>query len=205
VKHHAALAYDAISEFVARLRKENGTAARALEFTILTAARTGEVLGATWNEIDLGARLWTVPGQRMKGGREHRIPLSDRAVEILKDMMPASASTPLTGGLVFGGAKVSRPLSNMAFLMLLRRMDCTDATGHGFRSTFKDWAAERTNYPGEVSEMALAHTVSDKVGAAYRRGDLFEKRRRLMDKWEEFCSTPSSSQISNVRSLRSSK
>jgi integrase len=201
VKHHAALPYDAIGEFVARLRREEGTAARALEFAILTAARTGEVLGVSWNEIDLNARLWTVPAQRMKGGREHRVPLSDRAVDILEDMVPASAPTPPSSGFVFGGAKAGRPLSNMAFLMLLRRMECTDATGHGFRSTFKDWTAERTNYPGEVSEMALAHTVSDKVEAAYRRGDLFDKRRRLMDDWAKHANVPSSSATSNVRTL----
>jgi integrase len=205
VKHHAAMSYDVIGEFVTRLRDENGTAARALEFAILTAARTGEAIGAAWNEIDLNARLWTVPAQRMKGGREHRVPLSDRAVELLKNIVPASDPSQPSTGFVFEGARAGRPLSNMAFLMLLRRMKCADSTGHGFRSTFKDWASERTNYPGEASEMALAHTVSDKVEAAYRRGDLFEKRRRLMDEWGEYCNTPLTASPSNITPLRAKR
>jgi integrase len=153
-----------------------------LEFAILTAARTGEVIGAKWGEINRAERLWTVPGERMKAGREHRVPLSDAALAIIDAMAEIRS-----GDFVFPGGKADRPLSNMSMLMLLRRMGRADLTIHGFRSTFKDWAAERTNFPAEVSEMALAHTVGDKVEAAYRRGNLFEKRRQLADAWAKFC------------------
>jgi integrase len=176
VEHHAALPYPEIAGFMAELRRQDGTAARALEFLILTAARTGEVIGARWSEIDIPQRLWTVPASRMKAGREHRVPLSDRAVEILGQPGEPDAR-------VF-------PLSNMALLMLLRRMGRGKLTAHGFRSTFRDWAAERTSFPAEVAEMALAHTVADKVEAAYRRGDLFQKRRGLAEAWARFCSMP---------------
>jgi len=162
------------------LRQRDGVAARALEFAILTAARTGEVLGTRWSEIDLESRLWTVPAGRMKAGREHRVPLSDAALEILSRL-------DRTGDLAFPGQRRGRPLSDMAFLMLLRRMGRGDLTAHGFRSTFSDWCAEQTNFPSEVREMALAHTVGDKVEAAYRRGDLFEKRRRLAEAWGRYC------------------
>lgn len=189
VEHHAALPYGEIASFVAALRQQEGVAARALEFAILTAARTGEVLGACWSEIDIATKIWTVPAKRMKGRREHRVPLSKRALFILEDMRPGHAAhgQDETEGFVFPGAKRGAPLSNMVFLMLLRRMGCADLTAHGFRSTFRDWAAERTAFPSEVAEMALAHTVGDKVEAAYRRGDLFEKRRRLMEAWATFC------------------
>ena len=181
VEHHPALPFAELAAFMHSLRQENGNAARALEFAILTAARTGEILGARWQEIDRGAKLWTIPGNRMKGGREHRVPLSDAGLAILNKMPQ--------GGLddaVFPG-KGGRPLSNMAMLVLLRRMKRADLTVHGFRSTFRDWAAERTSFQNEVIEMALAHAVGDKVEAAYRRGDLFEKRRRLMEAWAGYC------------------
>ena len=177
--HHPALPYPEMADFIADLRQQGGTAARALEFAILTASRTGEVIGARWEEIDLEARLWVVPGERMKAGREHRVPLSDAAMAILA-ALPGDRS-----GRVFIHRK--RPLSNMALLMLLRRMGRGDLTVHGFRSTFSDWCAEQTNTPSEVREMALAHAVGDRVEAAYRRGDLFEKRRQLADAWGRYC------------------
>jgi integrase len=182
VEHHAALPYGQLPEFVAELRRQEGVGALALEFAILTAARTGEVIGAQWDEIDTGARLWTIPGARMKAGKEHRVPLSDAAMAIVEAVVALKQ-----GDFVFPGAKARRPLSNMALLMTLRRMGRDDLTAHGFRSTFSDWCAERTGYPSEVREMALAHTVGDKVEAAYRRGDLFEKRRKVMENWAVFC------------------
>ena len=165
---------------MADLSREEGVSARALELAILTAARTGEVIGATWNEIDLDEKLWVIPPERMKAGKEHRIPLSDRAVGILKGL-------PRDGQYVFPGGKAKMPLSNMAMLKTLQRMERGDLTVHGFRSTFRDWCAEQTAFPHEVAEMALAHAVGDKVEAAYRRGDMFEKRRRLMDDWASYC------------------
>jgi integrase len=142
------------------------------------------------SEIDTGQKLWTVPPDRMKAGREHRVPLSTKAVAILEEMKPLGQirdGRNEADGFVFPGGKPGRPLSNMAFLMLLRRMKREDLTAHGFRSTFRDWAAERTKFPSEVAEMALAHTVSSKVEQAYRRGDLFERRRRIMTAWATFC------------------
>lgn len=177
VEHHAALPFREIGEFVSRLQAQSGTSPLALEFTILTAARTGEVIGATWDEIDLSERTWTVPAGRMKGGREHRVPLCDRAVEILEGFKV------LGDRHVFPGGKRGRPLSNMAMLELLKRMERPDLTVHGFRSTFRDWAAETTHFPNEMVEMALAHIIENRVEAAYRRGDLFAKRRELMDAW----------------------
>ena len=182
VEHHAALPYQEIAAFMAMLRGEDGNAARALEFAILTAARTGEVIGARWSEINISERLWTIPAERMKGGREHRVPLSSGALAIVE-----AVGTVRCGDFVFPGGKSNRPLSNMAFLMLLRRMGRSDLTVHGFRSTFRDWAAERTSFPAEVAEMALAHAVGDKVEAAYRRGDLFHKRRQLAEAWTRLC------------------
>ncbi len=181
VEHHAALPYGELATFMTELRQQDGLAARALEFAILTAARTGEVIGATWAEIDLEARLWTVPAERMKAGREHRVPLSEPALAILRAMAGVRA-----GEHVFPGNRAGRPLSNMAMLMLLRRMGRGDLTAHGFRSAFSDWCAEQTNTPSEVREMALAHAVGDKVEAAYRRGDLFEKRREVMAAWGRY-------------------
>ncbi|MDY0242017.1 MAG: site-specific integrase [Rhodospirillaceae bacterium] len=176
--HHAALPYEEIGSFMTELRQQDGISARALEFSILTVARTGEVINATWNEIDFDKRLWTIPAERMKAGREHRVPLSEPAMAVLRQIAPLQS-----GPYVFPGERPGRPLSNMALLMVLRRMKRTDLTAHGFRSTFRDWAAERTDFPSEVAEMALAHTVSDKVEAAYRRGDLFKKRIGLMEAW----------------------
>jgi integrase len=182
VEHHAALPFAEIPQFMAELRDRDSTSARALEFTILTAARTGETIGAIWDEIDIKARTWTVPAGRMKAGKKHVVPLTDRAVEILD-------SLPHKGDYVFPGARKGEPLSNMAMLELVRGMR-PGTTVHGLRSAFRDWAAERTNYPNHVVEMALAHAVGDKVEKAYRRGDLFEKRRRLMAEWDRYCAGP---------------
>ncbi len=185
VEHHAALPYSEIGSFMAQLRAQPGNSALALEFAILTAARTGEVLGACWTEFDLTKSIWTIPADRMKAGKEHRVPLSAPALAILSKLEKHKS-----GEFVFPGGKTGKPLSGMALLMTLRRMDRADLTAHGFRSTFRDWAAERTNYPREVAEMALAHTVGDKVEAAYRRGDLFHKRIKLMEAWAIFIDLP---------------
>jgi integrase len=202
VAHHAALPFDEMPTFLAALRSRQGMAARALEFTALTAARTGEVLGARWREIDMTAKVWTVPGERMKAGRDHRVPLSDPALDVLEKVLPLAlmadaAANP--GAPVFPGPRRALPMSNMTMLMLLRRMKRDDLTAHGFRSTFSDWAAERTAYPREVVEMALAHAVENKVEAAYRRGDLFEKRRKLMEAWAAFCETAPSREVVPLR------
>jgi integrase len=191
VEHHAALPYAELPGFLVSLRQQAGIAARALEFAICTAARTGEVIGARWGEIDLLDKTWTLPATRMKAGKEHRVPLSARALAILKEMQ---AHRHADNAFVFPGAKPGRPLSNMVFLMLLRRIGRGDVTAHGFRSTFRNWAAERTSFPAEVAEMALAHTVSDKTVAAYNRSDLFERRRRLMSAWTTFCAAVVTSQ-----------
>jgi integrase len=185
VESHAALPYGEVAAFLDELRKGEGTAAAALEFAILTAARTNEVLGAGWDEIDTERQLWTVPAQRMKGGREHRVPLSDSAIAVLD-----GARVWRQGAHIFPSLPHDRPLSNMAMLAVLRRMNRRDITVHGFRSTFRDWVAEQTNFQREVAEMALAHVIEDKTEAAYRRGDLFDKRRALMDAWGKFCTTP---------------
>lgn len=182
VEHHAALPYPVIGAFVAELRTREGGAAAALEFAILTAARTGEVIGARWSEIDLMGGVWTIPADRMKAGVEHRVPLSEQALAVLQRV----GSTKVND-TVFSGQKPGRALSNMALLMMLRRMGRDDITVHGFRSTFRDWAAERTGVASEVAEAALAHVVGNKVEAAYRRSDLFEKRRVLMQQWGTFC------------------
>ncbi|HCH71165.1 MAG TPA: integrase [Ochrobactrum sp.] len=191
VRHHPAMAYTDLPSFMPRLRKVSGIAARALEFTILTAVRTSEAIGATDAEFDLVEKVWTIPAERMKADRPHRVPLSDRAVEILQST-PMEARSPY----VFPGAKRGKPLSNMAMLEVLRGMDGTEGlTVHGFRSTFRDWAAERSSFPREIAEAALAHTVRDKTEAAYQRGDMLEKRRRLMSAWASFLvSAPTSSQ-----------
>ncbi len=185
VIHHPALPYDQMGRFMLSLRAEEGVAARGLEFQILAAARTGEVIGARWDEFDDDKRLWTVPAVRMKAQREHRVPLSARAIAILAAQRAVSQSE-----FVFPGMRPPKPLSNMAFLQLLKRMKQADVTAHGFRSSFRDWAAEQTAYPSEAVEMALAHSISDKVEAAYRRGDLFEKRRELMEDWARHCDVP---------------
>jgi len=179
--HHAALPYAQVGAFLTELRARDGVTPRALEFAILTAARSGEVLGARWDEFDLRARLWTIPAARMKAGREHRVPLSDAACDVLMRMAKVQESD-----FVFPGTRRAQ-IGNMAFHNMFERMGREDLTVHGFRSTFRDWAAEQTSFPGEVAEMALAHAVSDKTEAAYRRGDMFEKRRQLMDAWAEYC------------------
>ena len=191
--HHAAMAYRDVPAFVGRLRERESIAALALEFLILTAARTGEVLGASWGEIDTEARIWRVPAARTKGGREHRVPLTDRALEIIATMQHAR-----TGELVFPSAKLGRdlrarrattdrPLSGMAMQMLLRRMKVHGVTVHGFRSSFRDWAGDATHFPRELAEAALAHVAGDETERAYRRGDALERRRELMDAWTTFC------------------
>jgi integrase len=181
VVHHAALPYAGLPALMARLGE--GVAARALAFTCLTAARSGETRHATWDEIDLELRVWTVPAERMKSGREHRVPLSDPALAILA---PLSVLAGARQGLVFPGSRAGRPLGHSAMATELSRIGLGDATVHGLRSSFRDWAAETTGFPSEVVEMALAHAVGSKVEAAYRRGDLFVKRRQLMDAWAEF-------------------
>ena len=196
VQHHAALPWRDISGFMDTLRGEGGLAARALELTILTAARSGEVLNARWSEFDLSESVWTIPGNRMKAGHDHRVPLSEAALAALRTLLPLRDAK--LGDWVFPGARLQRPLSNMAMEMLLRRMQRNDLTVHGFRSTFRDWTAEATAYSREVAEAALAHTVADKVEAAYRRGDLFEKRRRLMQDWAAFCDRPPADRNENV-------
>jgi integrase len=183
VKHHPALPYHAIGPFMAELRQQEGIAARALEFLILAAARSGEVIGACWDEINRAERLWIVPAERMKAGKEHRVPLSDAAMAVVGQMAEIRH-----GEFVFPGRKTNRPITAAAIWALLRRMGRDDLTTiHGFRSTFRDWCAEQTNFPAEVAEMALAHTVGDKVEAAYRRGDLYQKRRQLAEAWAAFC------------------
>lgn len=178
--HHAALAVSELSGFMLSLRLQAGLAAKALEFTILTAARSGEVRGARWEEFDMNAAVWTVPAERMKAGKEHRVPLSTAALKIL-NALPRNESVDLTFASPRGGM-----LSDMSLTAVLRRMN-VDAVPHGFRSTFRDWCSERTNYPREAAEMALAHAIGDKVEAAYRRGDLFNKRVRMMADWAGFC------------------
>ncbi|MBX9897888.1 MAG: integrase arm-type DNA-binding domain-containing protein [Qipengyuania sp.] len=179
--HHRALAYEDVPAFVGALRAREAVAALALEFAILTAARSGEVIGARWSEVDLAKATWTVPAERMKAAKEHRVPLSPRAVAILESLKP------LGSDWLFPGAAGGK-LSGMAMAMLMRRMK-VDATVHGFRSGFRDWAAECTGYAHEVAEMALAHAIENKVERAYRRGDLFDKRRRLMDDWAAYCAS----------------
>lgn len=183
VEHHEAVAVDGLGAFVRDLRQRDGIAARALEFLILTAARSGEVRGAVWSEIDMAGRVWTIPPERMKAGKEHRVPLSDNAVKLLQSLPRLAGNDavfPSPRGLV---------LSDMALTAVMRRMK-REEVPHGFRSTFRDWAAERTNYPREVAEMALAHAIGNAVEAAYRRGDLFEKRARMMQEWAKFCDAP---------------
>jgi len=181
VTHFPALPYEKIGDFVSKLRNKSGIAARALEFTILTAARSGEVRGAKWDEIDLAKRLWTIPGERMKAQQEHEVPLSEAAVSIL-EALPRTDSP-----YVFPGAREKKPMSDMTLSKVVRRMGDQKTTVHGCRSTFRDWAAETTAYPREVVEMALAHTIKNKAEAAYRRGNLLAKRSRLMEDWAAYC------------------
>jgi integrase len=185
VQHHAALPYEDLPAFLEELKAQEGAAALALQFTILTAARTGDSIGVTWDEIDFDKSLWTIPAERMKAERDHRVPLSKQALSILKGQPTAANASEY----LLPGARQNKPLSNMAMLETLRRMGRSDITVHGFRSTFKDWASEQTAFPNEVSEAALAHAVGDKVEAAYRRGELLEKRRKLMNAWGAYCAS----------------
>ena len=190
--HHAAMGLDHLSGFISSLRSKQGAsvAALALEFTILTAARTGEAIGARWDEVDMDAGVWTIPALRMKAGRLHRVPLSGRALDILKVLEPLRGES----GFVFPGGRKGKPLSNMAMSMLMKDMG-QDVTVHGFRSTFRDWAAERTNFPREIAEMSLAHIVGDATERAYQRADLLTKRKAIMDQWAAFCEPR---EVSNV-------
>jgi integrase len=180
--HHAAMPYEEIAEFITKLQKRDASAARALELCILTAARSGEILGMRWSEIDPVKNIWTVPANRMKAGREHRVPLSPRAVAILRELEELKE-----GEFVFPGQARGKPLSSMAMEMVLRRMNIQDATVHGFRSSFRDWAGNVSSFPREVVETALAHVIGDKAEQAYRRSDALEKRRCLMDAWATYC------------------
>lgn len=199
VRHHPALPYEQVPTFMAKLRAAYSVSARALEFAILTAARTSEVLEAQWSEFDFDKGIWTIPAERMKSGREHRVPLCQRAVEILIEMKASKSRR-----WVFVGPR-KEPLSNMALLMMVRRTTGERLTTHGFRSSFRDWAAEVTPFSREVAEQALAHVIADKTEAAYRRGDMFEKRRQLMDAWAEYCETSSAkrSQQETVQQIAS--
>lgn len=183
VQHHPALPWREMGAFMRELRGQQGTAARAVELIILTACRTSEAFNADWREIDLAQRTWTIPAVRMKAGKEHIIPLSDAAVSVLQ----AQAAAHGMEGFIFPGTRSGKPLSNMAGLMLLKRMGRADLTVHGFRSAFRDWAGESTNHPREVIEHALAHQLKDKAEASYARGTLFEKRRVLMADWAQHC------------------
>ncbi len=195
VEHHPALPWQNMGAFMVALRKREGIAAKAVEFAILTAARSGEVRAATWAEIDFDAAIWTVPAEHMKMNREHRVPLSEAAVALLKAM-------PRMGQLIFPGAKEGKPLSDMSLTSVLRRMERRDITMHGFRSSFRDWCAESVAnaFPREVCEHALAHSLPDKVEAAYRRGDLLEKRILLMQAWAKYCAQPATA--SSVTPIR---
>lgn len=181
VRHHPALPYQQMAEFMQALRDVKGISPLALEFLILTAARSGEVLKATWHEVDTDDRMWIIPGERMKAGKTHRVPLSDAAVAVLK-----KAEGIKHNDYIFPSARTGKPMSDMSLTMLIRRLH-PGITAHGFRSSFRDWAAEATMYPGDMAEMALAHVVSDKVEAAYRRGDMVERRRQMMQDWAAWC------------------
>jgi integrase len=187
--HHAAMAFDDVPEFIGKLREREATAALALEFLTLTAARSGEVLGARWAEFDLEGKVWTIPAARMKAGREHRVPLSSRALAVLEAVAEAK-----TGEFVFPGQRAGKPLSGMAMEMVLRRMN-VDVTVHGFRSSFRDWCGEATSFPRELAEAALAHVSGDATERAYRRGDALDKRRGLMEAWANFCEPKAGSNV----------
>lgn len=194
VEHHAALPFSDMGAFMVSVVRLTGTGALALQFVILTAARTGEVIGARWSEIDMSAATWTIPADRMKAGREHRVPLTPAALKVLRTMLPARSPV----GFVFPGRRLDTGLSNMSLAAVLKRMGRGDLTVHGFRSTFRQWAGERTTVAREVAEAALAHTVRDKTEAAYARGDLFDRRRRLMEKWAMFCFVPFSDSVAVI-------
>ena len=199
--HFAAIPYADMGALIRDVRGQGSISSFALEFCILTATRTNEVIGAKWNEIDLAKKIWIIPAARMKAGFEFRVPLTDRAVEVLKKLRPAGVEI-AADSFVFPGRKANAPLSNMAMLELLRDLRGMGNTVHGFRSSFKDWAAETTNHANIVSEMALAHTIGDKTEEAYRRGDLFQKRRKLMEDWSRFLSRDSARVVKIDRNAR---
>jgi integrase len=192
--HHAAMPFADVPAFLAQLRDRESVAALALEFTILTAARTSETLGAKWTEINLARKLWTVPAVRMKGGREHRVALSNRATAILEALAAAR-----TGEYVFPGQRLGKPLSSMAMEMVLRRTKAHGVTVHGFRSSFRDWCGEVSTFPRELAEAALAHVAGDQTERAYRRGDALEKRRALMEAWAAYCEPKAGNVVSIAR------
>ena len=196
VEHHASLVYQDIPAFWPRLQIQDGMGARALEFAVLTSSRSGEVLGAAWAEMDLEALVWTIPRERMKAGQEHRVPLSEPAIGLLRKLL-----TVRQNDFVFPGQSRGRPLSNMALAMVLRRMKLP-VTPHGFRSTFRTWAAEKTTFSADVCEAALAHSQSSKVVAAYQRGDFFEKRRALMAVWADYCTSGGETRKFSERAMR---
>ena len=198
--HHPALPFAKIPEFIGDLRKREGVAALALELLILTACRSGEVRGATWNELDLEAKVWTIPAARMKGGRQHRVPLTDRALEILNKVQLLRRAD----GLVFPGIKRGSPLSDMTLAAVLRRMGIPpmEASPHGFRSSFKDWATETTSFPNELSEATLAHISGDATERAYRRGDQFLRRRELMEAWTKYCAPQTDDNVITLSAVR---
>lgn len=189
VNHHPAMPYDEVADFMATVNGYNSLSSKALQFLILTATRTSEVLNSEWNELDLNNATWTIPADRMKANREHRVPLSRQAVELLSNLPRVKANT-----YIFAGMKQGRPLSNMSLLQFMRGLgygpsgEQGNYVPHGFRSSFRDWTGEVTSYPRDVAEMALAHTIENKVEAAYRRGDLFEKRRAMMQEWADYIS-----------------
>jgi integrase len=195
-KHFPALPYTEVGSFMKLLRQCDGTGARALEFTILTAARSGEVRGAEWSEFDLQKAVWVIPAQRMKAAKEHRVPLSNDAVALLESLTVIKDCS-----YVFPGPRSGTLMSDMTLLAVLRRLNRKDITVHGFRSTFRDWAAECTSFSRDVAEMALAHSISNAVEAAYRRGDLFLKRQQLMTSWSNYCNKTLDSTKSNIVNL----
>lgn len=188
--HHAAMPYEEVAAFIANLREREASAALALELCILTAARSGEILGMQWSEIDFDKKVWTVPAKRMKAGREHRVPLAARSIAILRTLEKLKV-----GEFVFPGQSRNKALSNMAMEMVLRRMKIEDATVHGFRSSFRDWAGNVSSFPREIVETALAHVIGDKAEQAYRRSDALEKRRKLMEAWAAYCSSDGGSAV----------
>jgi len=191
--------YEEVASFIAKLRQREATAALALEVCIFTAARSGEVLGMRWPEVDFDKKVWTVPAERMKAGREHRVPLSTRVVAILRELEKLR-----TGDFVFAGQARNKPLSNMAMEMVLRRMEIENATVHGFRSSFRDWAGNVSSAPREIVETALAHVIGDRAEQAYRRSDALEKRRKLMDAWAAYCEPKTEGNIVPIRKQKSS-
>jgi integrase len=198
--HFAAMPYEEVASFISELRKQKSIAALALEFCILTASRSGEVLGARWCEVDLEKKIWMVPGNRMKAGREHRVPLSARCALILKHLEKSKE-----GEFLFPGQKSKKPFSDRVMHMVLRKMNIEGATVHGFRSSFRDWAGNVSNFPREITETALAHVIGDKAEQAYRRSDALEKRRKLMDEWSAYCEPKTSANVVQMPKQNSSR